>query len=252
MSPIDAWLRAVVLGKRLLLSLGQVAMPQNVLGVSKTSSALCEWVLTDLPRVALANLAGCEAFEANKPCFKLVGYPIHERCPARPLPSVFPELAWPASPQALGEIVLRRMLLQRSKLVWLENLPLAEEARGEESDDEEDKSTDDEREEGGVEGCGGAQGVAGIDPLGDGVPDNAAGEEGWEDATCDVATDAAACEDEQTDSLADADGTATDSARGDEGATDAVTFEDGSTDALAGEDGASDSATGDEAKQDIA
>ena len=129
--------------------------------------------------------------------------------------------------------------------------PLAEEARGEESDDEEDKSTDDEREEGGVEGCGGAQGVAGIDPLGDGVPGNAAGEEGWEDATCDVATDAVACEDEQTDSLADADGTATDSARGDEGATDAVTFEDGSTDALAGDDGASDSAREDEADPDI-
>ena len=83
--------------------------------------------------------------------------------------------------------------------------PLAEEARGEESDDEEDKSTDDEREEGGVEGCGGAQGVAGIDPLGDGVPGNAAGEEGWEDATCDAATDSVACEDESTDSLADED-----------------------------------------------
>ena len=114
--------------------------------------------------------------------------------------------------------------------------PLAEEARGEESDDEEDKSTDDEREEGGVEGCGGAQRVAGIDPLGDGVPGNAAGEEGWEDAIGDVATDSVACGAESTDSLADKDGEATDSARGDEGATDSAT---------------GDEATGDEAEQDI-
>ena len=129
--------------------------------------------------------------------------------------------------------------------------PLAEEARGEESDDEEDKSTDDEREEGGVEGCGGAQGVAGIDPLGDGVPGNAAGEEGWADTTGDVATDAVTFEDGSADALADDDVEATESARGDDGATDSVTFEDGSTDALAGEDGATDSATGDEAELDI-
>ena len=85
-----------------------------------------------------------------------------------------------------------------------------------EADEEEDESTDDEREDGGVEGCGGAQGVAGLDdPL-----EDAAGEEGWADTAGDVATDA-------------------------------VTFEDGSADALADEDSASDSAREDEADPDI-
>ena len=96
--------------------------------------------------------------------------------------------------------------------------PLAaddEEAFG--ANDEEDESTDDEREDGGVEGCGGAQGVAGLDdPLEDGVPGNAAGEEGWADTAGDVATDAVTFEDGSADALA-----------GDEGATDAITFEDG-------------------------
>ena len=119
-------------------------------------------------------------------------------------------------------------------------------------DEEEDKWTDGEQEEGGGEGCGGVQSVAGIDPLGDGVPGNAAGEEGWEDATGDAGTDSVACgEDGSTDSLADEDGEETDSVTGDEGATDSVTCEDGSTDALADEDGATDSATGDEAELDI-
>ena len=123
MSPIDAWLLAIGLGKRLLLSPVPVAMPQNVSEVQKTTGALREAVLTDLPGVALANLAGCEACDANKPCFRLVGYLIHERCTFRPPPPVFPELAWPASPHVLGEIVLLRMVLQRSKLFWLEYLP---------------------------------------------------------------------------------------------------------------------------------
>ena len=128
--------------------------------------------------------------------------------------------------------------------------PFAEEAGDEEVDEEEDKWTDGEQEERGGEGCGGVQGVAGIDPLGDGVPGNAAGEEGCEDATGDVATGSVACEEGSTNSPADEDG-ATDSATGGEGATDSVTFEDGSTDALADEDGATDSATGDEAELDI-
>ena len=97
-----------------------------------------------------------------------------------------------------------------------------------EADAEEDESTDDEREDGGVEGCGDAQGVASLDdPLEDGVPRNAAGEEGWADTAGDVATDAVTFEDGSADALADDDVEATDSARGDEGATDAVTFEDG-------------------------
>ena len=62
--------------------------------------------------------------------------------------------------------------------------------------------------------------MPGLDPLEDGVPGHAAGEEGWADTTGDAATDA-------------------------------ITFEDGSADALADEDGASDSATGDEAEVDI-
>ena len=123
MSPIDAWLRAIGLGKRLLLSRVSIAMLQNVTKAIKTTGALRECVLTDLPGVAVANLAGCEACDANKPCFRLVGYRIHERCTLRPPPPVFPELAWPASPHVLGEIVLLRMVLQRSKLFWLEYLP---------------------------------------------------------------------------------------------------------------------------------
>ena len=85
-----------------------------------------------------------------------------------------------------------------------------------EADDEEDESTDDEQENGGVEGCDGAQGVAGLDPLEDGVPGNAAGEEGWADTTGDVATDAVTFEDGSADALADDDVEATDSARGDD------------------------------------
>ena len=81
-----------------------------------------------------------------------------------------------------------------------------------EADAEEDELTDDEREDGGVEGCGDAQGVAGLDdPL-----EDAAGEEGWAYTAGDVATDAVTFEDGSEDALA-----------GDEGATDAVTFEDG-------------------------
>jgi len=174
------------------------------------------------------------------------------KMPCETTPIDFPELAWPASLHALGEIVLRHMLLQCSKLLAGKYPPSP---RKPEARNRMTKKTSRPmmNERGGcVEGCGGAQGVAGIDPLGDGVPGNAAGEEGWEDATCDAATDSVACEDESTDSLADEDGEATDSARGDEGATDAVTFEDGSADALADEDGASDSATGDEAERDIA
>ena len=111
MSPIDAWLWAIGLGKRLLLSPVSVAMLQNVTEAIKTTGALRKCVLTDLPGVALANLAGCEACDANKPCFRLVGDRIHERCTLRPPPPVFPELAWPASPHVLGEIVLLRMVL---------------------------------------------------------------------------------------------------------------------------------------------
>ena len=120
-----------------------------------------------------------------------------------------------------------------------------------EVEDEEGESTEDEPEGGGVEGCDGAQGVADLDPLEDGVPGNAAGEEGWADTTGDVATDAVTFEDGSADALADDDVEATDSARGDEGATDAVTFEDGSADALTDEDSASDSARGDDADPDI-
>ena len=97
----------------------------------------------------------------------------------------------------------------------------------------------------------GGAGRRGLDPLVDGVPGNAAGEEGWEDTTGDAATDAATFEDGSADALADEDVEATDSARGDEGATDAITFENGSADALADEDEATDSATRDEAERYI-
>ena len=106
------------------------------------------------------------------------GYPIHERCPVIPRPPVFPELAGPASPHVLGGDALRHMLLQRSKLLWLEYLPLAEEAGDEEVDEEEEEEDEEAKEEEGcVEGCGGVQGVAGIDPSGDGVP-GTAGDDG--------------------------------------------------------------------------
>ena len=61
-----------------------------------------------------------------------------------------------------------------------------------------------------------------MQPLGDGVPGNVAGEEGWEDTTGDAATDSVTCEDGATDSATGDEGT-TDSATGEEGATDSVT-----------------------------
>ena len=42
MCPIDAWLWAIVLGQRLLLSQGQVAMMQKVMELYKTTGALYE------------------------------------------------------------------------------------------------------------------------------------------------------------------------------------------------------------------
>ena len=96
--------------------------------------------------------------EAKKPCFRLVGYPIHERCLVRPLPPIFQNLH---SPQVRQNFPLWCFVTCSCSVPnssgW--NISaFAEEARGEEADDEEDESTDDEREDGGVEGCGGVQG----------------------------------------------------------------------------------------------
>ena len=151
-------------------------------------------------------MQAAKPLKQKKTCFKLVGFPIDERCLVRPLNAIFQNLH---GPQVRQNFPLSCFLTCSSSVPnssdWNISPLAADDEEDEETDDEEDASTDDEREDGGVEGCGGVQGVAGLDPLGDGVPGNAAGEEGWGDTTGDVATDAATFADGSDDALADED-----------------------------------------------
>ena len=138
MHPIDAWLWAIVLGKRLLLSPGQVTMPQQCYQTLETTGALCECPYGSA-RCSFGKPCRLRRLRGKQAMFQACWISDAREMPGETAPTGFPELAGPASPHMLGGDVLRRMILQRSKLLWLAYLPLAEEAGDEAVGEEEDE-----------------------------------------------------------------------------------------------------------------